>query len=198
MQYFDTLPKVVYTENGVSNLYTNLLARASVVPEFLKSPALYYKYSVQDADTPEIIANKYYGDSYRYWILLFTNEILDPQWGWPLTNEQFEEYVIKKYSDVNPYNVIHHYEKTITQYNQTYLTTVSNTVIVDDEDYQFVDQDRYFKEINGDVVEFTIEKRAVSLYEYERRLNESKREINILNASYVDTVEKQLKDLMSV
>jgi hypothetical protein len=196
MQYFNTLPKVVYTDNGVSRVYTNLMARASVVPEFLKSPAIYYKYSIQELDTPEIIAAKYYGDSYRYWIVLFTNELLDPQWSWPLNSRAFEDYVNQKYFEVNPKNVVHHYEKSITQLNTAYLTSVTNTVIIDDEDYQFVDALKYSKNINGELVEFTIEKKAISLYEHELQLNEAKRDINILNSSYVNDLEKQLKNLM--
>jgi hypothetical protein len=196
MQYFNTLPKVVYTDNGVSRVYTNLMARASVVPEFLKSPAIYYKYSIQEMDTPEIIAAKYYGDSYRYWIVLFTNELLDPQWSWPLNGRAFEDYVNQKYFEVDPKRVVHHYEKSITQFNTSYLTTVTNTVIIDDEDYQFVDALNYSKNINGELVEFTIEKKAISLYEHELRLNEAKRDINILNSSYVNDIEKQLKNLM--
>jgi hypothetical protein len=196
MQYFNTLPKVEYTDNGVSRVYTNLMARASVVPEFLKSPAIYYKYSIQEMDTPEIIAAKYYGDSYRYWIVLFTNELLDPQWSWPLNSRAFENYVNQKYFEVDPKRVVHHYEKTITQLNTAYLTSVTNTVIIDDEDYQFVDALNYSKNINGELVEFTIEKKAISLYEHELRLNEAKRDINILNSSYVNDLEKQLKNLM--
>lgn len=196
MQYFDTLPKVVYTNNGVSKVYTNLMSRASVVPEFLKSPVLYYKYAIQEGDTPEIIAAKYYGDSYRYWILLFTNELLDPQWNWPLDSKAFERYIDQKYTTINPHNVVHHYEKTITQFNQTYLTTTENTIIIDDDDYSTVDDSYYTKTIGNEVVEFTIKKTAVSIYEYELRENEKKREINILNNTYLDTIEKQLQNLM--
>jgi len=31
-------------------------------------------------DTPEIVAEKFYGNSYRYWIVLLSNNIIDPQW----------------------------------------------------------------------------------------------------------------------
>jgi hypothetical protein len=197
MQYFETLPKIVYTQNGISRVYTNLLARASIIPEFLKSPSVYYKYSIQDSDTPEIIAHKYYGDSYRYWILLFTNELLDPQWNWPLRSEAFEKYIEKKYSEVNPHNVVHHYEKTITQYNVQYLTTTENTVVIDDKDYEIQDNLNYTVFIGEEEVQVSIKKQAISLYEHEYRLNETKRQINILNGSYVDVVEKQLKTLMA-
>jgi hypothetical protein len=197
MQYFNTLPKVVYTNNGVSKVYTNLMARASVVPEFLKSPAIYYKYSIQEMDTPEVIAAKYYGDSYRYWIVLFTNELLDPQWNWPLNNTAFEDYVNQKYFEVDPKRVVHHYQKTIEQYNMSSLVTTSNDIIIDDDTYVNLDAVTYTKQIGPDLVRFTITKKAVSLYEYEYNLNEAKREINILNSTYVNDLETQLKNLMA-
>lgn len=198
MQYFDTLPKVVYTNNGVSQIYTNLMARASVMPEFLKSPSIYYKYSIQEGDTPEIIAAKYYNDSYRYWIVLFTNQLLDPQWDWPLTGQTFENYMIKKYSEVNPKNVVHHYEKTIKQYNTASMITTENTVVIDDVDYQIQDNMSYVAFIGGEEVQFQITKTAISLYEHEYKLNETKRDINLLNVRYVEELEKQLKKLMVI
>jgi hypothetical protein len=197
MQYFDILPKVVYTNNGVSQLYTNLMARASIMPEFLKSPSIYYKYSIQEGDTPEVIAAKYYNDSYRYWIVLFTNQLLDPQWDWPLIGQAFEEYIKKKYADVNPHTVIHHCEKTIKQYNVATLISTENTIIIDDTMYKEEEDMYYVVFVNGEEVQFEITKKAVSLYEHEYRLNEAKRDINLLNASYVTELEKQLKNLMA-
>jgi hypothetical protein len=46
-------------------------------------------------------------------------------------------------------------------------------------------------------VTVTIEKSAVSYYDYELNLNESKRNIKILNSAYVDQLEKQFTDLMA-
>jgi hypothetical protein len=114
MKYFDTLPKIIQTINGQSNLYTNLMARASMIPKVMTDPSNYYQYDIQEGDTPEIIADKYYGDSYRYWIVLFSNQLLDPQWDWPMSTTLFEHYMKNKYSNINPHNVMHHYEKTIT------------------------------------------------------------------------------------
>jgi hypothetical protein len=67
---------------------------------------LYYTYDIQEGDTPEIIAHKYYGDSYRYWIVLFANELLDPQWDWPMTYKMFEQYLADKYPSTNIYSEI--------------------------------------------------------------------------------------------
>lgn len=197
MQYFNTLPKVIYTENGVSNVYTNLMSRVSVVPSFLKNPAIYYQYDIQETDTPEIIAAKYYGDSYRYWIVLFINQLSDPQWDWPLHPKAFEDYVTQKYSDVNPRAIVHHYEKTVTQSNRTYLVDTVNTFTLGSIEYSQTDTQSYTKYVGNEEILFKITKEVVSLYEYEQRLNESKRTINILNSTYVDEFEKQFKKLMA-
>ena len=88
MQYFEMLPKVIKVEkNGTSTVYTNLLSRANLINDVLTNPVLFYYYDIQDGDTPEIVAHKYYGDSYRYWLVLLPNNILDPQWDWPLNNK---------------------------------------------------------------------------------------------------------------
>ena len=195
MQYFDTLPKVVYTKNGVANLYTNLMSRVSVIPSFLRNPAIYYQYDIQETDTPEIIAAKYYGDSYRYWIVLFINQLSDPQWDWPLHPAAFEDYVTQKYHGVNPHAIVHHYEKTVTQSNKKYLVDTVNTFTLGSIEYSRTDVENYIKYVGDEEIHFKITKHVVSLYEYEQRLNESKRTINILNSAYVDEFEKQFKQL---
>jgi hypothetical protein len=136
MQYFDTLPKVIQTDaNRNSIILTNLLARVSIIPEFLKNPVIYYNYDIQEGDTPEIIAYKYYGDAYRYWIVLFTNQIIDPQWDWPIESNSFAKYIDDKYSNINPYSTVYQYEKVITKYDATTQTTTVENIVIDEDTY---------------------------------------------------------------
>jgi hypothetical protein len=200
MQYFDTLPKILQYDNvGTGRVFTNLLARASIIPELLKNPALYYSYDIQEGDTPEIIAHKYYGDSYRYWMVLLANEILDPQWGWPMSNTVFNDYLISKYGQAfNTQSTIHHYEKTLTQFDSGTNTTTTNTVEIDLNTYNTTFETTKSYTLPTGVVTVTISKAAVSYYDYELDLNESKRNIQILNSSYVNQLETELKNLMTV
>jgi hypothetical protein len=198
MQYFDNLPKIIYTDSkGVRTIRTDLLARASVIPKILFNPMLYYKYDIQDGDTPEIVAHKYYNDSYRYWIVLFANQMLDPQWDWPLSSNQFNAYLNDKYKDENIYNTVHHYEKVVTTFDQTTLTTTSNTVEISEEEYNLLDTGTTTYSLPTGPVDVTIDGNVVSVYEYELGLNEAKRTINILNSSYVDQIEKEIKKLFN-
>jgi hypothetical protein len=205
MQYFDTLPKIIHTNNnGISTIMTNLMARVSILPEILKNPMVYYKYDVQDGDTPEIVAHKYYDDPYRYWIVLFANKMLDPQWDWPLNSLQFNEYVNDKYG--NTLSNLHHYEKVITKTTRgtDEDQTVTESFTISGEEFVSllyshpfgIDPVRTFPLSTG-VVDITIQPTPVTNYDYELNLNESKRNINILNSKYVDQLETEFQDLMS-
>jgi hypothetical protein len=196
MQYFDTLPKIIKTSDGVSIVMTDLMARCSIIPEILKNPLLYYDYDVQDGDTPEIVAYKYYGNSYRYWVVLFANEITDPQWDWPMSSTVFDEFIANKYQSFNPYSTIHHYEKNITQYDSnTQVTTVKN-ITIDENTYNSLNPGVVTYTLNTGDVTVTTTKTAVTYYDYEVQLNESKRNIRLINANYVDQLEAQFQELM--
>ena len=198
MKYFNTLPKVIYTDTkGKSQIFTNLMARASIIPSFLKNSILYYDYDIQDGDTPEIIAHKYYGDSYRYWIVLFANEMLDPQWDWPLTSNQFNAYMIDKYPSINTSTTIHHYEKIITSYDIDSLTTTKKVVEISKEIYdKWITTNKQYTLPTGKVI-VSQTTNAVSVYDYELQLNEDKRKIKLLNSQYVTQFEAELESLMS-
>ena len=197
MQYFDTLPKSIQTKDGISMLMTDLMARCSIIPEILKDPMLYYEYTIQDGDTPEIVAYKYYGDSYRYWIVLFANQITDPQWDWPLSSNQFDAYIADKYQEFNPYSTVHHYEKIITQYDVTTQVTTTKNIIIDEDTYNSLVTGTNTYALPTGNVTVTISKTAVSYYDYELSVNEGKRNINLLNVNYVDQLEEQFKQLMA-
>jgi len=61
-RFFNYFPKTVYTANtavGGLDTVTNIIARFTFEQRLKTNSAAFYKYSVQDSDTPEIIAHKY-------------------------------------------------------------------------------------------------------------------------------------------
>ena len=197
MKYFNTLPKILSTNyNGGTVILTNLLARANILPEELKNPILYYTYDIQEGDTPEIVAHKYYDDMYRYWIVLFANQIIDPQWDWPLSGSNFNKYIVDKYTEFNPYSEVHHYEKIIEQTDVSTLITTKNTVIISSDAYDNIVTNTVTYNLPTGKVSVTTTGRAVDYYTYELELNESKRNIKLLNKNYVNEFETELRNLM--
>jgi len=197
MQYFNSLPKIKYVDkNNVTTVYTNLMARASVIPSVLNNALVYYSYDVQDGDTPEIIAYKYYGDVNRFWIVLYCNQLNDPQWDWPLSSNKFQKYILNKYNTGN-LNSTHHYERVTTKTNINTNTTTIETETISQEIYNSLQSNTTTTyTLGSETIRVNVVKGVVTNYEYENSLNESKRNIKILNKAYADKLESQFLELM--
>ena len=208
MLYFNTFPLVIasdYKNNAI--LLTNLMARVQVIPSLLRNPLLFYSYDLKESDRPDIIANKYYDDSNKYWMVLYANEIMDPLYDWPLTSQQFDDYLKSKYSVaaggdafVLTYttSTVQEYRKTITTYDSTSLETTSKTVVVDLTTYNSITTGSITQTFSsGASVTRTTSKTAVSIYDYEIELNEAKQNIKLINSSYSNQLENDLKTLMA-
>jgi hypothetical protein len=205
MLYFNSIPKILTPDvNGAGILLTNLMARSEIIPSLLNNPMMFYKYDIQEGDTPEIIADKYYGDSYRYWIVLYANQILDPQWNWPLTNTQFDAYITSKYSAVaGVQSVLAYTQSTIKEYRKT-IKSIDSISLVETVDTFVIDTNTYSQPITSSAtyqlpnshVTQNISKSSISIYDYELEKNEAKRTINLINKTYVSELEQQFKSLM--
>lgn len=116
--FFDLFPKVRYNISGEFNgnliTATNLFNRLGYLKEVLSNISSYYLYEIQDSDTPEILAEKVYGDPGAAWMIIYANNIVDPQWDWPLDDDTLNKYIIEKYGSLSAATTgIHHYEKVI-------------------------------------------------------------------------------------
>jgi hypothetical protein len=200
MKYFNTLPKVVTTDNNNNNIIlTNLLARVNVIPELLKNPLLYYSYDVQEGETPEIIASKYYGSPDNFWIVMFSNQLLDPEWDWPLSYANFSAYIADKYGSASAaQSQIARYEKIITTSDSLSNMVNKEVIIIDQNEYSNTALNTVTVDFGNETVVITTEVNEVSAYDSELLVNESKRNINLLNVKFLPTIQSQFKKLMGV
>lgn len=103
MSYFSNFPKILYsTALGVKNykIVPNILAKTIFRSDIFNNSSIYYPYSVKDGEKPEDIAAKLYGDETKHWIILLSNNIVDPQYDWVLSTSAFNDYILKKYSSI--------------------------------------------------------------------------------------------------
>ena len=209
MKYFQTLPQLITSDpNNNPILVTNIMARASILQNLLSNPAIFYRYDIQDGDTPEIVASKYYGDPYRYWLVLFANQILDPQWQWPLSSKEFEAYMQDKYGSAAANNNqtmaaytqsnIKEYRKIYTTYDSTTANTTTINYTIDSNTYNnLITSTETVSFPSGATCTITTNKEIVNLYTYEVEQNESKRTINLINVVYAGRFEQELDTLMN-
>jgi hypothetical protein len=63
-------------------------------------------YDIKESETPEILANKLYGDSEFHWVILLVNNIVSVRKDWPKNVRELNDYIDSKYSVPAG---IHHY-----------------------------------------------------------------------------------------
>ena len=75
--YFQNFPLIPYDSvgNGQYKLVTNLLKRVALRAKVRTNTLLFDTYNVQEGQTPEMIADKLYGDSNLHWVVLYVNGI---------------------------------------------------------------------------------------------------------------------------
>lgn len=200
-RYFLNFPKVYHSfDNKFGVLVTDLTKRVGLNQRLGNNTAMvYYKYQIQEGDTPEIIAEKYYGDAEKHWLVLMANNIIDPYKDWPKTYNEFLIYINEKYgSTAAAKSQIHHYEKIITTTDNYSGTVDRRTYIIDQTSYnQIVPTTTTRKFPNGTSVTVEVNKRQVDSYQYEEELNESKRNIRLINSEFANQAYSELKMLLS-
>lgn len=208
MKYFKTLPTILQPDPfGNYITVTNIIARGYLVSSLKDNLNLYYQYNIKDFDRPETISYKYYNDQYRYWLVLYANGIFDPQWDWPLNYYDFSVYINDKYASEGiklgmsgsayALATIHHYEQTVTTFNDVDPNKLSVTIEIDEPTY--ANTITYTKSISfpdGSEVTKQVSKREVSIYEYEVAVNQNKAQIQLIKDSYVTGLEAQLSSIM--
>lgn len=118
--YFDKIPKIKFDINrSVINpkyeTVTNVFFRVRYLEEAINNISSYFTVEITDGDTPEILAEKVYGDSGANWMITMANKMVDPQWDWPLDYDQFNKYIIGKYGSIETAKTqTHHYEMVVT------------------------------------------------------------------------------------
>jgi hypothetical protein len=95
-RYFQKFPQVAY--NDAKSL--EITRRVVFNDNTLRNPYLFYPYDVAEGERHDQFANRYYGDSYYSWLIYLSNGIVDPYYESYLTQNEFEEFLHKKYGSV--------------------------------------------------------------------------------------------------
>ena len=141
---------------NTATLVTDIFRRISL-NKFKSNVVLLQTITVPDGYTIEQVSDKFYGNPDYHWVIMTINEIVDARREWPMGNSDLLAYCKKKYGETGIYET-HHYR-----------TADADKIIVD---YDAADL------ANGDIEE-------VTNIQYEEELNDSKREIKMLDPKYL-------------
>jgi hypothetical protein len=111
--YFQDFPDFLYDFEFTKGkreavVITDITRNIRFRRDVLANISVYDEYDVMDGETPEIVAEKIYGNAEYHWIVMLANERYDYRKDWVLSTPRLEEYIQDKYG--NNSDAIHHYE----------------------------------------------------------------------------------------
>ena len=197
--YFKQLPDFEYvnrTEDGkrISD-YTkvkNLFKRGKLREDIFQNTTFFEKYSIEGDDRPDNVADKVYGDPTLDWVVLLSNNIINIQEEWPLSQAGWDAYLLEKYdSDYDTlYNGVHHYESNEVKNSQDVIIFPAGIQV------GVAQSVSYHEPMTDEQVTVNPISRAVTNYQYEEDVNNKKRRIFLIKPIYLNVVFDDIEEMM--
>ena len=114
--YFSLLPNIEYDEKPISYPFSesdfvtakNFFRRYKLNDDVFSYAVFFKKYAIEDGERPDILAKRAYGDPFYDWVILLTNNMVNSQYDWPMSNHEVNKVLESEYDDA--YNEIAYYE----------------------------------------------------------------------------------------
>ena len=195
--YFQQVPNFEYanaTKDGKNisdySEVKNLFKRGKLRDDIFGDLSFFTKYQIIGDERPDNIAYERYGDETLDWVVLLSNNILNIQTEWPMTQQAYYDFLIMKYGSEENLNKTHHHE-TIEVKNSSNEIIVRAGLTVK-SDYS-VD---YYDFITGTQITATNITTAITNKDYENKIQDAKRNIFLLKPQYLNVIMNDMKDLL--
>lgn len=195
--YFRQVPDFEYVNRdsdgkniGDFLVVKNLFKRIEIRQDILQNLAFFTEYKIVGDDRPDNVAFDVYDDETLDWVVLLSNNIINIQTEWPLTQAAFDEFLVKKYGSIeNTYN-IHHYETRLIKNEAGEIIIPKGITVPKNFKTEYYDQTlgRYVIRVN--------EVDAITNYSYEVNKEEKKRNIYLLKSIYLELILEDINRLM--
>lgn len=170
----------------------NLFKKGKLREDIFQDLAFFTKYKIEGDDRPDNVAFKVYGDSTLDWLVLICNNVVNIQTEWPLTQQEFDTFLLGKYGDYETlYGGIHHYETPEIKNSQGVTIVPAGLQVQSDYSISFYD---YFIDSVETYNNIAI---PVTNYEYEEKIENDKRNIFVLKQRYLNVVIDDMQDIMT-
>lgn len=205
--YFENFPLVKY--QGV--FARDLTRRANFLKSTVANPYVFLPYTVEDDMRPEDVAYYYYGSTEYTWLVYLSNNMLDPYHQWPMTQENFEQYIIKKYADQSGktgYDVLDWTknetidENILYYYKEVWYTVMTDIIKLSPDSFKTI----YLRKEDNIILRTEQGRRIIleklipeewipyRIYDYENAINENKRNIYLIDKSFLPRIDEEFRD----
>ena len=198
--FFSKIPNIEYDKKPLrfpfserEYVYAKNFFRSFKINDTNLKSALYYnKYTMTDSDRFDLLSQKFYGTTSYDWVILLTNNVINPLFDTRILERDLYAFVQEKYGVVDAVN---HYE-TLEVKNGFGEAIQKAGLFVDavfnSSTHKFFDRktNTYFTKSGSQICI------PVSHFEYEKRLNDERREIYILRAEFIEKFISQFTNAL--
>ena len=167
----------------------NFFKKGYLRDDIFKDITVFTKYKIKGDERPDNVAKKLYDDANLDWIVLLSNNIINIQTEWPLTQQNYDNYLLEKYGSYENLNAVHHYESKEIK-DDTGVVIFPAGIWVD-QDFSFL-----YTEVDSQTTNRRTPAVPVTNLQYEDKLQEDKRNIFVLKDDYISIAIDDLKEIM--
>tara|TARA_R100000808_G_C2112937_1_gene126469 strand:+ start:369 stop:1031 length:663 start_codon:yes stop_codon:yes gene_type:complete len=196
-RYFRNLPNFEYISRinerktnkdfiTVKNLFRRPIIREDLFTDFMS----FTKYRIVGDERPDEIAYDVYGESDLDWVVLLSNNIINIRDEWPLNQHDYRNYLIEKYgNDTDEIDKIKFYETKEIKDSKGKVFVPKGMQVDSTFETTFLD--------SGTNLLITVSPiEGITYRTYEERLQEDKRNINLLKPEYLSIVMDDIETLL--
>lgn len=197
--FFEDFPRIAYTldDGETEQIVTDIFKRVVLTDEFKNNSSFFETYEVLGGETPEEVSHRFYGTTKLHWLILLINDIVDPRFEWPVSDDDLRKVVSGKYggdsSIFTTNRALNRNNKQIETYflltedsthkNPTRLTYQSNDENATNQPIAYANSSAIF--------------RFESNYDVEQLKNENYRQIKVLKPEIVNEIVINYKTLIN-
>ena len=171
----------------------NLFKKAELRPDIFQDLATFQKYQIKGDDRPDNVAEDFYQDSSLDWLVLTCNNIINVQTEWPMSQRDFDRFLLDKYGTYANLESTHHHE-TLEVKNSKGVMMLEKGLEVE-SDFSFSYYDWWLKEQKTIATANLVTE--VTNYQYEEKIEDAKRNIFLLKVRYLNLVTDDLEEIMT-
>jgi len=196
-RYFRNLPNFEYISRinerktnkdflTVKNLFRRPIIREDLFTDFMS----FTKYRIVGDERPDEVAYDVYGESDLDWVVLLSNNIINIRDEWPLSQHDYRNYLIEKYgNDTDEIDKIKFYETKEIKDSKGKVFVPKGMQVDSTFETTFLD--------SGTNLLITVSPiEGITYRTYEDRLQEDKRNINLLKSEYLSIVMDDIETLL--
>ena len=196
-KYFRHVPDFNYVSRSEDKknindyqLTKNLFKRVKIREEIFNDLSYFTKYKIVGDDRPDNVAYEVYGNSDYDWVVMLANNILNVESEWPLSQESFYKYMIRKYGSEPNFYTVHHYETIEVKDSLGRIIIREGFQVPENYNVSYYDSG-----LDAQVSTTKVTK-SYTNYEYETEKQDNLRNIFLIKREFLGIVIENIEDLM--